>query len=159
RHLLWDLINEPSFCNEKKLWSCRPNGDEHEKKWFLGWLEARYGAAWQDVVRSRWRLLPDEPIGLPTDKDFEDGALLGQAKPYRAVDWVLFSQDAFTWWARQMRDAIRAAGNQAAITVGQDEGGLQQRPSPLFWHEAVEFTSMHTWWSNDALLWDGVCSK
>ena len=122
-------------------------------------MRQRHGAGWEDVVRARWRLLPDEGIGLPDDKDFQDGALFATAKPYRAVDWVLFAQDAFIAWCKQMRAAIREAGNEAAITVGQDEGGLQQRPNPLFWHEAVEFTSMHTWWSNDWLLADGVLSK
>ena len=159
KHFLFDLINEPSFCSEKKLWSCRPNGDEHERRAFLAWLEKRYGKRWEEIARARWRLLPDEGIGLPDEKDFADGALFGTARPYRVVDWVLFAQDAFVAWANQMRAAIREAGNTAAITVGQDEGGLQQRPHPLFWHEAVEFTSMHTWWSNDWLLQDAVLSK
>ena len=159
KHLLWDLINEPSFASAEKLWSCRPNGDAFEEKAFRAWLAQRHGADWQTTVRARWRLLPDAPIGLPTQEDFADRHLFGEHKPYRAFDWVLFAQDAFRGWCEQMRAAIRESGSQQPITVGQDEGGLGQRPHPLFHHEAVEFTSIHTWWSNDALLWDGLCSK
>lgn len=117
------------------------------------------GVSWQDEVRSRWRLAPDEPIGLPTLDDFEDRTVFGDNHPYRAADYIWFAQEAFADWCRQMTDAIRAAGSKAPITVGQDEGGLGQRPSPLFHHDAVDFTSMHTWWNNDALLWDAVAAK
>ena len=58
-----------------------------------------------------------------------------------------------------MTRAIRDGGSQGAITVGQDEAGLGTSPAPLFHHKSVHFTSMHTWWNNDALLWDGVLSK
>jgi hypothetical protein len=54
---------------------------------------------------------------------------------------------------------VRAGGSHAPVTVGQDEGGLTTRPSPLFHHPDVAYTSMHTWWNNDALLWDGVLAK
>ncbi|TWT44322.1 hypothetical protein RAS1_07350 [Phycisphaerae bacterium RAS1] len=114
---------------------------------------------WEDEVRSRWRLAPGEPIGLPTPDDFEDRNVFGDNHPYRAADYVWFAQEAFADWCRQMTAAIRDAGSIAPITVGQDEGGLTQRPGPLFHHEAVDFTSMHTWWNNDALLWDAVAAK
>ena len=118
-----------------------------------------HDATWQDVVRARWRLLPGEEIGLPEDSDFDDHYYFSNHRPYGARDWLHFAQDAFTDWIDQMTEAIHVAGSAAPITVGQDEGGLVQRPSPLFHHHAVDYTSMHTWWNNSDLLWDGIMAK
>ena len=165
--MMWDLINEPSFASPDKLWRCRPNGDRYEEAAFILWLQEQFGeesagpddTAWQDSVRARWRLLPDEEIGLPRDSDFTDYYYLSDHRPYRAMDWLHFAQDAFEDWILEMTDAIRSVGSDASITVGQDEGGLVERPSPLFHHRSVDYTSMHTWWNNDNLLWDGIMAK
>lgn len=157
-----DLINEPSFCSEAKLWFARPNGDRFERDAFLAWLERTFaseGRAWQDEVRSRWRLLPDEPIGLPALEDFDDGTTFGSKRPYRAQDWLRFANDAFRDWCFAMRRAVRDAGSPMAITVGQDEGGLLQRPHPQLMSDALEYTSIHTWWWNDRLVFDGLAAK
>jgi len=166
REFIWDLINEPSFASPRNLWTLRPIVSAYERRAFLAWLAARYQPAeggseslWQDVVRRRWRLRPDEEIGLPSEEDFADTYLMGARRPFRAFDYALFAQDAFERWVGEMTSAIRAGGSQAAITVGQDENGLRTSPGPLFHHRSVDFTSMHTWWNNDALLWDGVLSK
>lgn len=162
KEVIWDLINEPSFASPDKLWRCRPHGCAHEAAAFQGWLEARYGrggADWEAEVRDRWRLTPDEPIGLPTDADFEDAQVFGDARPFRAKEWIHFAQDAFRGWIVAMRRALTEGGSLAPVTVGQDEGGLNERPSPLYHHDAVDFTSMHTWWYNDAQLWDVVMAK
>lgn len=157
-----DLINEPSFCSEAKLWFARPNGDRFERDAFVAWLERTFaseGRAWQDEVRSRWRLLPDEPIGLPALEDFDDGTTFGAKRPYRAQDWLRFANDAFREWCFAMRQAVRDAGSPMAITVGQDEGGLLQRPHPQVMADALEYTSIHTWWWNDRLVFDGLAAK
>ncbi len=166
KEMLWDLINEPSFASAHKLWTCKPNEDAFETEAFRSWLQGRYGggteagrADWESRVRARWRLLPDEPIGVPTDDDFVDVHLLGDRRPYRARDFVHFAQDAFAAWAADMSRAIRGAGSPTAITVGQDEGGLYDRPHPLLHHHVLDYTSIHTWWTNDGLLWDGVMAK
>ncbi len=160
RELVWDLINEPSFASPEKLWSLRPSGSAHERRAFLAWLEAREpGGGWEDAVRRRWRLRADEPIDLPKDTDFQDTYLPGERHPYRALDYALFAQDAFERWIGEMTRAIRDAGSDAPITVGQDEAGLATSPGPLFHHRALDFTSIHTWWANDALLWDGLMAK
>lgn len=159
REMIWDLINEPSFSAPDKLWKLRPNGDAHESAAFLAWLEQRYGDDWENIVRRRWRLLPDDPIGLPTDEDFEDRQTFRETKPYRAQEYAHFAQDAFEGWIREMTAAIRQAGSSAAITVGQDEGGLNDRPNPLFHHRSVDFASIHTWWYNDAQYWDSVMAR
>jgi hypothetical protein len=163
REWIWDLINEPSFASPRKLWSLRPSGTGFERDAFLTWLRQRHeehpGAAWDDVVRRRWRLAPAEPIDLPSGEDFEDAYVFGERRPYRSLDYARFAQDAFAGWVRDMRAALRAGGSTAPITVGQDEAGLVASPSPILHHADVAFTSMHTWWNNDALLWDGVLSK
>jgi len=45
------------------------------------------------------------------------------------------------------------------VTVGQDEGGIQDRLSPAYWGEFVDFTTNHSWWLNDYVLWDSVLAK
>ncbi|MFT5286861.1 MAG: hypothetical protein ACI8TQ_003036 [Planctomycetota bacterium] len=164
KEMLWDLINEPSFANPDKLWTCRPNGDHFENSAFQNWLGKRFsgskdGRSWQDIVRARWRLLPNEPIGIPTDDDFAERHVMENHRPYRAKEYAHFAQDAFRDWAIKMTRAIRDSGSTAVITVGQDEGGHFERPSPLYHHDVVDFTSIHTWWFNDALVWDGLMSK
>jgi len=165
RHIIWDLINEPSFSSPDHLWKCRPNGDDHEQRAFRNWLEQRFqplaGApgTWEDVVRARWRIAPDVEIDLPQFEDFAGAHVFEHRRPYRAMDYIHFAQDAFADWAAQMTAALREAGSHAAITVGQDEGGLLQRPHPLMHHHMLDFTSMHTWWFNDHLLWDAIAAR
>lgn len=164
REFLWDLINEPSVSNPAKLWVTRPVGTTHEHEAFTAWLAARFatdapGSSWEDVVRRRWRLAPGAPIGVPADEDFDDAYAFTGRHPYRAADYTAFTKDAFAGWAASMRDAIRSAGSTTPITVGQDEGGLVVRPTPATHADAVDFTSMHTWWNNDAQLWDSVVAK
>jgi len=167
REFIWDLINEPSFASPRSLWSLRPSRSTFERRAFLAWLKPRYqpsgetasADAWQDVVRRRWRLRVDQSIDLPQDDDFMDAGIVGARRPYRALDYALFAQDAFERWIGDMKAAIREGGSSGAVTVGQDEAGLGTSPSPLFHHASVDFTSMHTWWNNDALLWDGMLSK
>jgi hypothetical protein len=65
----------------------------------------------------------------------------------------------FANWVRTMRDAVRGTGSQQLITVGQDEGGIQDRLSPAFWGQYVDFTTNHSWWQNDFLLWDSLAAK
>jgi hypothetical protein len=188
REFIWDLINEPSVASPRHLWSLRPVRSTYERQAFLDWLEARYrptsalratagkttsalratvgkpesepgATAWEDVVRRRWRLRPDEGIDLPADDDFGDAWIMSARRPFRALDYALFAQDAFERWILEMTRAIRDGGSQTAITVGQDEAGLGTSPQPLFHHKSLQFTSIHTWWNNDALLWDGILSK
>ncbi len=58
-----------------------------------------------------------------------------------------------------MHDAVRKTGSQQLVTVGQDEGGIQDRLSPAYWGQFVDFTTNHSWWQNDFTLWDSVLAK
>ncbi len=160
----WDLINEPSFCSPKHLWYCRPNYDEHERAEWESWLRKRYPASSEQHFRERvceiWRTTPEEGIGLPAVQDFEDANIFGDRRPGKVTDYMLFAQEMFSGWVKELSATLRSRGNpRQLITVGQDEGGTLERPSPAFHARAVDFTSVHTWWFNDDILWDGIVTK
>ena len=156
--LAWDFINEPSI--SQHLWTMRPNGDPIELASWNEWLAKRYpdraalAAAWNLPVRAVEGTVP-----LPEELEF---ALRGQYVGHNSLkvyDFFLFAQDVFRDWVGTMRDAVRATGSQQLVTVGQDEGGIQDRLSPAFWGECVSFTTNHSWWLNDYTLWDSLLAK
>jgi hypothetical protein len=59
-----------------------------------------------------------------------------------------------------MVSLIRSSGSNQLIDVGQDEGGVTDRVLNQFYGGAgVSFTTNHTYWQDDALLWDSVAAK
>jgi hypothetical protein len=55
---------------------------------------------------------------------------------------------------------IREAGSTQAVTIGQDEGGVADRVLNQFYGDLdIAFTVNHTWWRDDALLWDSLAAK
>lgn len=162
--VLWDFINEPSFCSPKHLWSCRPNYDEFEAAAWKQWLKERYPAANdQDHVaqlQQLWRTTRDDVLELPKLQDFESVHLIDERQPLKTLDYRLFAQEMFIRWTRQMTTAIRSNGNRnQLITVGQDEAGLGDSPNIQFFAQEIDFTSLHNWWANDDLVWDSVLAK
>lgn len=156
--LLWDFINEPSFSSLERVWSTRPNYDRFEKAAWAEWLAAQ-GVS-DDEWRERWRLTPNDPLDLPALEDFNDQYIFQGTYPIRALDYRRFAQEKFTEWAAHMTRVIRENGNaNQLVTVGQDEGGTRDRPNPHFYGSAVNYTTNHSWWQNDDLLWDSVISK
>jgi hypothetical protein len=161
--LSFDLINEPSFSNPKRIWRGNsPNGDPAELAAWQNWLKQRYITV--DKLAQAWRTtLSDlgafERIPLPSFSDLESSRS-GNPRNVRAVDYNLFAQDAFTQWVNTMIEAIRSTGAQQAITVGQDEGGIADRVLNQFWaNSKVTYTVNHSWWRDDALLWSSVAAK
>jgi hypothetical protein len=161
--LAWDLINEPSFSNPQRAWQTRPNGDAHELAAWNTWLDNHY--ANHGAIAEAWRSVPvpqGAPVPLPGEAEFSSRASY-EAWPsnnsLRAMDYHHFAQDAFRGWVMELRDAIRASGSKQFVTVGQDEGGGLDRPSPAFFGEAMDFTTTHSWWLSDALLWDSLVAK
>jgi hypothetical protein len=157
-YLAWDLINEPSF--SQHLWTMRPNGDPIELAAWNEWLTARYPD--RAKLTAVWNLPADSAVGtipLPSEAEFSARGMYVGVNSLRVNDYVLFAQESFAKWTRTMRDTIRAAGSQQLVTVGQDEGGIQDRLSPAFWGSSVDFTTNHSWWQNDYVLWDSLAAK
>lgn len=162
--VIWDFINEPSFCSPKYLWNCRPNYDAYEQAAWKQWLKERYptisGTEQTNPLQLVWRTTADDTMDLPKLQDFESVHLIDERVPLKTLDYRLFAQDMFIRWVRQMASAIRSNGNKKQlITVGQDEAGLGDSPNIQFFSEEVDFTSLHNWWNNDDLVWDSVLAK
>ena len=156
--LAWDLINEPSF--SRHLWKTLPNGDATELAAWNRWLSDRYPD--RAKLAALWNVPPDSVAGtisLPAENEFTPRGMYVGINSLRVNDYFLFTQESFAKWARTMRDTIRATGSQQLVTVGQDEGGVQDRLSPAFWGQSVDFTTNHSWWQNDYILWDSLAAK
>jgi hypothetical protein len=96
---------------------------------------------------------------MPEDIEFSPRGMYVGRNSLKLYDYYLFAQSVFARWIQGMHDAIRATGSQQLITVGQDEGGIQDRLSPAFWGRFVDFTTNHSWWLNDFVLWDSLLAK
>ena len=156
--LAWDLINEPSI--SQHLWQTRPNGDPIELAAWNQWLSKRYPD--RGALAAAWNALPDSIAGtvsLPQELEFNSRGMYAGHNSLRVYDYFLFAQETFLDWVRAMRERIRATGSEQLITVGQDEGGVRDRLSPAFYGSAVDFTTNHSWWGNDSLLWDSLTAK
>jgi hypothetical protein len=156
--LAWDLINEPSI--SQHLWTMRPNGDPIELAKWNEWLTGRYPD--RAALAAAWNLplgeLP-EIVPPPQDIDFSPRGMYLGHNSLKTYDYFLFAQEVFADWVRTNRNAIRATGSHQLITVGQDEGGVQDRLSPAYWGKFVDFTTNHSWWQNDYVLWDSFMAK
>jgi hypothetical protein len=156
--LMWDLINEPSFDKRAHLWVTRANGDRFESQRWNEYLGKMHGT--NDAVANAWNMttLPS-PMPVPDEPDFAPGSVYRGGHPLSVHDFYLFAQQQFVEWAQTMRQTIRATGSKQLITVGQDEGGGTDRLNTSYWVDAVDFTTNHSWWLNDALLWDSLVAK
>jgi hypothetical protein len=162
-YLMWNLVNEPSFSNPHKLWKTRPNGDPVELADWNRFLARRYpsraalAAAWDQPV------IPNgAPVPLPRDLQFSPAAALATGRFLNSIevhDYYIFAQEEFRGWVRKMHKAIRETGSRQLVTVGQDEGGGIDRLSPAWYGSEIDFTTTHTWWQDDALLWDSLVAK
>ncbi|HTC43175.1 MAG TPA: alpha-amylase family protein [Candidatus Acidoferrales bacterium] len=156
--LAWDLINEPSF--SKQLWRMRPNYDPVELAAWNAWLAQKYPD--RASLAAAWNVLPTAVAGtisLPIEEEFAPRGMYDGINSLRVNDYVLFAQEKFAGWVRGMREAIRGVNSNAPITVGQDEGGYVDRLNPAFFAPYVDFTTNHSWWQNDHLLWDSLVAK
>ncbi len=173
--LAWDLINEPS--PNKNLWRTMPDYDPFETAAWRKWITDRYPDRakllhdWTEPSLGIGRSLqsnptPDEPavaaqdpFALPKAGAFSPDAVRSGFNPLKDYDYALFAQSIFANWVSQMRTMIRGSGSEQLITVGQDEGGIAGRPSPAFYSPFIDFTSDHTWWDYDAILWASLAPK
>jgi hypothetical protein len=155
----WDLINEPSYAPRSKLWSTRAIGDEHEKKAWREWVKKRHGTD-EGKLRALWREPADDVLAVPRDADFGQVAMQIDKRPRRARDFREFTEEVLVNWAARLRATLKAAhGDATLVTLGQDEGGIYERPTQQLMASALDYSAVHTWWKNDDLLWDGVVTK
>jgi hypothetical protein len=161
--LSWDLINEPSFSNPRRIFAGNmPNGDPTEVAAWRKWLREKYGNI--DALASAWGVPPQrlktfENVDLPAAADLHLDRY-GNAEEVRAIDYNLFAQDAFTDWVQGIVTVIRSTGSKQLVDVGQDEGGVQNRVlNQFFVKGGVSFTVNHTYRADDALLWDSLVAK
>ena len=161
----WDLINEPSMFDPAREFSGpRTLRDPFERAAWSAWLAERHGTV--EALRERWDMtaeqLPSFDAAVPPEQDEMnfDVTDMGRAKnglPW--LDYVLFTMDMHTRWARELTESIRRLAPHQLVTVGQDEALWGKRPSPFFYAEAVDYTTVHSWWKNDMLVWDSVFAK
>lgn len=165
-HVDWDLINEPSMFDPAQIFSDGPRSsrDTFEQAAFVDWLKARHNSI--QLLQERWNMSPEQ---LPTFEaaaipeadsiNFDVQDMHRAKKGTRWLDYCLFSMDMHNRWAKELYDTIKEICPNHLVVVGQDEALGAQRPSPLFYEEAVDYTTVHSWWLNDHLVWDGIFAK
>lgn len=162
----WDLINEPSMFDPVRIFSDGPRtcGDPYEQAAYIKWLRERHLSV--EVLRERWNMTPEqlpdfEAAKIPeaSEINFDIQDIHQGKKGTRWLDYVLFSMDMHNRWASELTQTIKEICPDRLVTVGQDEALGAQRPSPFFYGEEVDYTTVHSWWLNDHLVWDGVFAK
>ncbi|HKM04717.1 MAG TPA: beta-galactosidase [Lachnospiraceae bacterium] len=159
--VMWDLINEPSVSNPKKLWKTRPNGDVYELMEWRNWLKEKHETI--EALQEKWNYSSDSfsdfgTVGLPKEEEFFNN-FNNLQHGLKVHDYYLFTQHVFNKWAKEMYDSIRAVKANQLITVGQDEGASGQRSHPFFYQEVIDYTCNHPWWQIDDLYWDSIFCK
>jgi len=164
-HIHWDLINEPSMFDPAQIFNGpRSNQDPVERKFYLQWLRERHG---NDIraLQERWNMTPEElpsfdaiKLPEPSEISFRTTEIFTKrGAPW--LDYTLFTMDMHNRWAIELIDTIRAIAPGHLATVGQDEGLGAQRPSPFFYASTVDYTTVHSWWKMDDLVWDSIFAK
>ncbi|MEM6793089.1 MAG: hypothetical protein AAF725_03865, partial [Acidobacteriota bacterium] len=154
----WDLINEPSYAPVGTLWTNQPVGDEVEHSAWLRFLEERHGSD-LTLLRDRWQDRERYFTSVPHGGDLNYSMVRQDRQPRKARDFVIFSQEIATDWARELRDHLRSVSGDLLVTLGQDEGGTRDRPAQQFHGEAIDYTGVHPWWQVDDMLVTGVLTK
>lgn len=162
----WDLINEPSMFDPPQIFSDGPRSakDPFEKQAYIDWLKKRHGSI--ERLQERWNMTADQLPGFdsvvppePQVINFDVQDMHQGKKGTQWLDYALFSMDMHNRWAKELYNDIKEVCPDHMVTVGQDEALGAQRPSPFFYAEAVDYTTVHSWWFNDYLIWDGIFAK
>ncbi|MBS3943907.1 MAG: cellulase family glycosylhydrolase [Melioribacter sp.] len=153
----YDLINEPSYSPPNDIWKNSPIGDSYEKAEWQKWINKKYNLT-ATGLQNKWRDAIGDIYSPPSESELSYRIYKEDRRPRKAIDFNLFTQDVVTNWADTLTRTIKSVSN-TLVTLGQDEGGTSTRPSQQFHYTAVDYTSIHTWWLNDDLLWDGLITK
>ncbi|MEK4437939.1 beta-galactosidase [Paenibacillus sp. FSL K6-2862] len=165
-HVDWDLINEPSMFDPVRIFSAGPRSarDSHEQQAFIGWLQQRHETI--EALQEAWNMSPKQlpnfaaaVIPEPEEINFDVQDMHKAKKGTRWLDYCLFSMEMHNVWARELVGTIKDLVPNHLVTVGQDEALGAQRPSPFFYEREVDYTTVHSWWLNDDLIWDGIFTK
>lgn len=154
----YDLINEPSYSPPDKIWQEVPIGDKFEKAAWKKWVLKTHRED-RGQILDDWRQADGDTFSLPTDADLTYSMIRGNRLPRKGLDFDMFAQDVVSNWAGNLSDVIDSAGGSPLVTLGQDEGGMSGRVSQQWYYPFVSYTSVHTWWLNNDLLWDVVSTK
>jgi hypothetical protein len=161
--LSWDLINEPSVSNPKQVFKGNyPNDDPAERKAWHAWLKNHYASI--NALADAWSTTPEElgsfdAVPVPSIGDLTYDRY-GNPRQVRALDYNLYSQEVFRGWVKAMLGTIHTVGSRQIVDVGQDEGGVTNRVLNHFYADTgLSFTTNHTYWEDDSLLWDSVAAK
>ncbi|MGF9700035.1 beta-galactosidase [Paenibacillus sp. MABNR03] len=165
-HVDWDLINEPSMFDPVRIFSAGPRSarDSHEQQAFINWLQQRHKTI--EALQEAWNMSPKQlpnfaaaVIPEPEEINFDVQDMHKAKKGTRWLDYCLFSMEMHNVWARELVGTIKDLVPDHLVTVGQDEALGAQRPSPFFYEREVDYTTVHSWWLNDDLVWDGIFTK
>ncbi|MCR8642517.1 beta-galactosidase [Paenibacillus sp. N1-5-1-14] len=165
KNVHWDFINEPSMFDPKRIFEGpRSAQDAFERHAYIDWLKERHASI--DELQVRWGFTPAqlpsfEAIQLPEHKDinFDIQDMIFGKKGTQWLDYSLFTMAMLNQWTLTMRETIQAFNPNQLVTIGQDEALYFQRPSPFFYEETVDYTTNHSWWLMDQLVWDGIFAK
>src|SRR5699024_6879745 len=155
----WDLINEPSMFDPKRFFQGpRSAQDRFEQEAYVKWLQDRHDSI--SVLQERWDMTPEElpnfeSVSLPEQEEinFDIQDMKKPKKGLRWLDYTLFTMDMHNGWAKELTASIKEIHADQLVTVGQDEALSSQRPTPFFYQEAVDYTTVHSWWLMDQLVW------
>lgn len=161
----WDLINEPSLFDPNQTFAGpRPLQDPYDRKAYREWLQGRHGSI--RSLQEKWNMTPQELPSFdtieppePSDINFGIRDMITGKKGLKWLDYTLYTMDMHNQWVKELTDTIKKIAPDQLVTVGQDEALAGQRPSPLFYSEVVDYTTNHTWWLMDQLVWDGIFTK
>lgn len=136
KHVAFDLVESPAFASRRRPCAeAAPYGDAEERDAWAKFLESRHGDP--AAVARAW----GRPALAPPP-DFSSFAPPGRASRRAggaATDFRFFAQEAFSSWADAMAGAMRKKGRHL-VTVSQSPAEESARPSPAFFHPAVDFT-------------------
>src|SRR5699024_2123387 len=157
--------NEPSLFDPDRIFEGPMSlHDKFERNSYQSWLQKRHKSI--RSLQERWNMAPNEvsnfaAIEPPEYKDINFGIrdMIEGKKGLKWIDYVLFTMDMHNQWASELSQTIKKIAPEHLVTVGQDEALSDQRPTPFFYEEAVDYTTNHTWWLLDDLVWDGIFTK
>ncbi len=161
----WDLINEPSLFDPSRTFSGpRTLHDRYDRKLYREWLKKRHSSIRE--LQEKWNMTEQELPSFdaieppePSEINFGIKDMLFGKKGLKWLDYTLYTMDMHNMWAKELTETIKRLAPNQLVTVGQDEALGSQRASPFFYCDAVDYTTNHTWWLLDQLIWDGLFTK